>query len=288
MATKPKTEGKELALTEEQKNELAMYAGYEEDRGAGFEGQTSEDVSVPFIEILQSNSPECEGEDGLRPGQFINRATGEVFSGREGFAFVPCVTQHVVVEWVPREKGGGIVQTHELSAPLIQKVRAEQPLGKYTHPTNGNDLIETFYIYGIQVDEVGNGFPVVMAFSSTRIKAYKDWMYKARSIVIALPDGRKISKVPLFSHRYRVTALAAENAKGKWTTLTTKFDGETILDARLAPNSELYQMGKALCADVNEGRKQADLAGARGEGEGSGGMDRSPAKGDTGAEDAPY
>ncbi len=288
MATKAKETGKEVALTEEQKNQVALYEGYQEDRGAGFEGQTAEDVSVPFIEILQSNSPECEGEDGQRPGQFINRATGEVFSGKDGFAFVPCATQHVVVEWVPREKGGGIVQTHELSSSLIQKVRAEQPLGKYVHPTNGNDLIETFYIYGLQVDEAGNGYPVVMAFSSTRIKAYKDWNYKARSIVISLPDGRKLTKVPLFSHRYRVTALAAENAKGKWFTLTTRFDGENIVAARLAPNSELYQAGKALCADVNEGRKQADLESARGEGEGTGGLDRTPAKGDTGAEDAPY
>lgn len=276
---------KDLAVQEEKTTALVVadYSAYAEDAGAGYENQTSEDISVPFLEILQSNSPETQVEDGPRPGTIINRTTGEIWKGSEGIAFIPATTSHVVVEWVPREKGGGIVATHELDSQLIQQVRSSQPLGKYRHPENGNDLIETFYVYGIMVD--GDQFyPAVMAFSSTRIKPYKDWMFRARSIVIALPDGRKITKLPLFSHRYRLTTVAAENNKGKWHTLQVRFDGENAEAARIAPNHELYILAKQLCQDVNEGRKVADTAnvGTRED------VDAGPARGDTGSGDAPY
>lgn len=286
MATaKDKAAGQEVALKEDPSTALAEYAGYAEDMGSGFENQTAEDISVPFLEILQSNSPETQVEDGPRPGTIINRTTGEIWKGSDGISFVPATTSHVVVEWVPREKGGGIVGQHELDSDLIKQVRASQPLGKYVHPTNGNDLIETFYVYGIMVD--GDQFyPAVMAFSSTRIKPYKDWMFRARSIVIALPDGRKLTKLPLFSHRYRLTTIAAENNKGKWHTLQVRFDGENAEAARLAPSNDLYLLAKQLCGDVNEGKKVADTNslnredGAAAEG--------SPNRGSTEAPDAPY
>lgn len=281
----PETKGGEVTRVEEPKGgELANYAGYAEDIGAGFEGQTAEDISVPFIEILQSNSPETLVEDGPRAGTIINRTTGEIWKGSEGIAFIPATTSHVVVEWVPREKGGGIVATHALDSELVRNVRSTQPLGKYVHPENGNDLVETFYVYGIFV-EGDQSHPAVMAFSSTRIKPYKDWMFRARSIIISLQDGRKLTKLPLFSHRYRLTTVAAENNHGKWHTLQVRFDGTNAEAARIAPSSELYAMAKALCADVNEGRKVADTASMSNRDDVA---DRSPQRGSTEKEDAPY
>src|SRR5690242_478415 len=95
-----KDTGKELTTQEPSgSTDMAMYEGYEADRGAGFENQTAEDISVPFIEILQSNSPEVAVEDGPRPGTLINRTTGEIFPGKDGIPFIPAVTNHVVVEW---------------------------------------------------------------------------------------------------------------------------------------------------------------------------------------------
>lgn len=265
--------------------DLALYEAYEADRGAGFENQTAEDISVPFIEILQSNSPEVQVEDGPRPGTLINRTTGEIFSGKDGIPFIPAVTTHVVVEWVPRDKGGGIVATHELDTELIKQVRATQPLGKYVHPENGNDLIETFYVWGTFLPPDGSAaHPAVMAFSSTRIKPYKDWMFRARSIVIALSNGRKLTKLPLFSHRYRITTVQAENTKGKWHAPVVRFDGDNAEAARLAPSDALYRASKQLCEDVNAGRKMADTASVSDRVD----VDATPRRSDTSAEDAPY
>ena len=288
--TKDKTpendETKDLTKQDPGSTDMALYAGYEADRGAGFENQTSEDIAVPFIEVLQSNSPECQVDDGPRPGTFINRTTGEIFPGKEGVAFVPAVTQHVVVEWVPREKGGGIVAVHQLDSDLIREVRNSQPLGKYKHPHNDNDLIETFYVYGMFVPGDGEGaYPAVIAFSSTRIKPYKDWMFRARSIIINLPNGRKLTKLPLFSHRYRLFSAAAENNKGKWHTLVVRFDGDNAEAARIAPNDDLYVMCKQLCDDVNSGKKAADTSNAGTE---EAPADGAPRRGSTEQEEAPY
>lgn len=262
----------------------AEYAGYEQDAGQGFDNQTAEDISVPFLEILQPGSPECQEEGGARPGEIINRATGDTFSGKEGIPFIPSLTQHVVVEWVPRDQGGGIVATHELDSALVKQVRSTQPMGKYTHPENGNDLIETFYVYGVFSPIDGSApHPAVLAFSSTKIKPYKDWMFKARGIVIALPNGRKITKLPLFSHRYLMKSKFVEKNNYKWHNWDIGFDGENAEAARLSPDSDLYQLGRTLYEDVASGMKKADtdsLADTS--------VDPRPSRGDTADEEVPY
>lgn len=281
MTTKEKNEV--TVKDEAAQTALMEYAGYEEDRGVGFENQNSEDISVPFLEVVQSNSPEVEAGTA-KVGEIVCRATGEVWKGEEGISFVPATTQHTMVEWVPREKGGGIVTSYSMEDPLVKQVRESQPMGKYQHPTNGNDLIETFYVYGLLIDSAGNANPAVIAFSSTKIKPYKDWQYRARSIVIALPDGRKLTKLPLFSHRYRLTTVSQENNKGKFKNWQVRFDGTNAEAARIAPSDIIYTIAKQLHADVNEGKKVADTATA-GERDA---VDANPTRSDTGSEQAPY
>ena len=52
-----------------------MMADMETQAGAGFEGATAEDFSIPFITILQKMSPQCDEDsdgyvDGAKPGMF--------------------------------------------------------------------------------------------------------------------------------------------------------------------------------------------------------------------------
>lgn len=296
MVAKTKTEaeapegetGKELVEQKAGTTDMAVYEGYEADRGAGYENQSSDDISVPFIEILQAQSPEVQVDDGPRAGTLINRTTGEIWPGKDGVSFIPSTTSHELVEWVPREKGGGLVASYSMNPgstdPFAENIRKTQPLGKYTNPDNGNDLIETFYVYGIFV-EGDQSHPAVLAFSSSRIKDYKDWMFRARAIVITLPNGRKLTKLPLFSHRYRLMTAAKENSQGKWFGFQVRFDGENAESSRIAPNDDLYTMAKQLNEDVSAGRKTADTssAGTRDEV-----VDGAPAKGDTTGADAPY
>lgn len=260
------------------------YAGYVEDSGSGFENQTSEDVAIPFISLLQPGSPEVQGEEAVaKAGMLINKTTGDVISGKEGVSFVPAYTEHLMVEWTPREKGGGIVARHAIDSDLAKRVRETQPFGEYK-TESGNDLVETYYCYGVALDAEANGYPAVLSFSSTMIRAYKGWMFRARSVVVALPDGRKLTKLPLFSHGYRLRTERQEKNGHTWYTPVIGFAGENAEASRLPPSSDLYQMAKGVKEAISSGMARAATESLRREE----GTDRAPAKGSPDAKDAPY
>jgi hypothetical protein len=252
------------AVTAKDNKAVASAAAYDygQDVGAGFENQTNEDWSIPFLEILQPGSPEVQGsQDGtIRAGMIINKSTQQLTPGATGIMFVPAYTRHVFVEWVPRDQGGGYVGEYELTDPLVAKVRAEQKLGTYRHPASGNDLIETFYVYGVSVNDEGAEFPAVIAMSSTKIKPYKDWMFTARSIVITMPDGSRITKVPLFAHKYRLKTVFVEKNNYKWQNWVITFDGANAAEARLAPDHPLYLAARSVKEAVVSGAAKADTS----------------------------
>jgi hypothetical protein len=239
---------------------------YGADMGAGFENQTSEDVAIPFLNILQPTSPECqvEGSDA-RPGMIVNKTTGAVISGREGVAFVPAYTEHLLVEWVPRDKGGGIVGRHAIDGDFAKRVRAEQPFGEY-RTESGNDLVETFYVYGCALDEEGTDYPAILAFSSTHIRAYKGWMFQARAVVVKLPDGRKLTGLPLFSHGYRMRTEKVEKNGHTWFVPKIGWAGENADASRLVPGSDLYQHARGVKEAIASGAARADTGSLRREG----------------------
>lgn len=241
----------------EQNTAMAEYGAYADYAGAGFENQTSDDYSIPFLQILQALSPQLQENDSLRQGMILNTVTGEVWDGKKGIAFVPATTQHVYVEWKPRDAGGGFVGIHEVNSDLVNHAKAaSSEYGKYSTP-DGNELIETFYVYGIALDDDGNASEAVLAFSSTKIKKYKGWMTKAKTIQIPLPDGRRIP-APLFAHRYRLKTVSEKNNKGQffnWDAIA--FDGENAQQARLLPDDPLFQSAMNIKSMIEQGKARA-------------------------------
>jgi len=241
----------------EQNTAMAEYGAYADYAGAGFENQTSDDYSIPFLQILQALSPQLQENDSLRQGMILNTVTGEVWDGKKGIAFVPATTQHVYVEWKPRNAGGGFVGIHEVNSDLVNHAKAASAeYGKYSTP-DGNELIETFYVYGIALDDDGNASEAVLAFSSTKIKKYKGWMTKAKTIQIPLPDGRRIP-APLFAHRYRLKTVSDKNNKGQffnWDAIA--FDGENAQQARLLPDDPLFQSAVNTKSMIEQGKARA-------------------------------
>jgi len=237
---------------------VAEYGAYADFAGAGFENQTSEDYSIPFLQILQALSPQLQDNDRLKQGMILNTVTGEVWDGKTGIAFIPATTQHTFVEWKPREKGGGFVGVHDITSDVVKHAKnASTEFGKYGTP-EGNDLIETFYVYGILVDASGDTQEVVLAFNSAKIKKYKGWMTKAKTVQIPLPDGRRIP-APLFAHRYRLKTVSEKNSKGtffNWDAIT--FDGENAQAARLLPNDPLFQSAVNIKKLLESGKARAN------------------------------
>lgn len=266
---KKETPATEVAVKEEN-TAVAEYGAYADFAGSGFENQTNEDYSIPFMQVLQALSPQLQENDALRAGMIVNTVTGEIFDGKEGFAFVPAITQHLYVEWKPRSAGGGFVGIHQIESEVVAHAKAASTeYGKYSTP-EGNDLIETFYVYGIVVDNDGNEGQAVLAFSSTKIKKYKGWMTKAKTIQIQLPDGRRIP-APLFAHRYRLKSVSEKNNKGQFHNWEIAFDGTNAVEARLLPNNPLFQAAVSIKNLIEQGKARAayesQTPGADSEGE---------------------
>jgi hypothetical protein len=189
---------------------------YGDTAGAGWENTDEDDFSVPFLNQLQALSPEVQqGEDtyvdGAMSGMFIN-SVSRVLS--KEIVFVPCTTQHVYVEWVPRDQGGGFMGIHALDSAIVKEaqVAAVQSGDRNKLKTEtGNDLVETFYIYAAILEEAGATDVldlVVMSFTKTKIKRYKSIMTRLRTM-----KGSK--QIPLFAHQIRMTATKEKNAAGQ-------------------------------------------------------------------------
>ena len=215
---------KEVAV----KNEALSYG---DDAGSGFEGTTAKDMSIPFLNILQANSPQVQEEDppGSKSGMLFNTVTREIYTGSEGVIFLPCYKDGPVwVEWIPRDMGGGFVGIHQPEDSIV--LQAEPiPHPKTGKPTRrlqagDNELIETFHAYGLTLEELKSddtgdtttmttGFAVIN-FTSTKIKPYRDF-------ITAMMWLR--GKPPIFANRARIT------------TAIEKRDGQSYFNFRINP-----------------------------------------------------
>ena len=67
---------------------LTIAAGqdYSQYAGQGFEDHTRDDYAVPFLGVLQSNSPQIETLPSARPGMLFNTVTNELYD------FIACQT----------------------------------------------------------------------------------------------------------------------------------------------------------------------------------------------------
>ena len=62
---------------------------FEQDAGQGLGELGAEDVSIPFIKIVQSNSKDII-KAGAKPGDIYNNATNQFFDGATGVRVIPC------------------------------------------------------------------------------------------------------------------------------------------------------------------------------------------------------
>lgn len=245
-------------VTDVKEQQLAlMYAGMEQYAGAGINELDSSDKSIPFLKIIEKGSPEMEEGIGAQPGMLINTATKKLY---DSVRFVPACREHAYVEWVPVDNGGGLVSSYPATAPI--SVWAKSQRGK-VKLKNGNDLVETFYLFGVIVEDDGGVTPAVIAFTSTRIATYKTITNKASALMLPGSNGRKFNP-PWFAHAWRIgSKKETDDKKRTWFVFTADFDSadKAAAGAILDPLSPAFQMGVVLVQQKADGTlKMADEA----------------------------
>ena len=245
-----------------------VHYDYGDLSGQGYEGTSKADFQIPFLNIVQAQSPivtqgKPEYNAAAKAGMLFNSATMQVYDGQAGVVLVPCATQRVFCEFAARDKGGGFQGVHAPEDPIVTKaVAASKSFGKY-NTDSGNNLVETFYMFGLLVNGGEILGPVILAFSSTKIKVYKSLMTLLRACTI----NKKTP--PLFANLVKVGTASETNPKGTFFNYTLVPANGTVQQSLVDPSTEvgkaILAAGKEFQIQVGSGKIRADHAQAGGD-----------------------
>lgn len=282
-AAAPKTEVAERPNTAVATADTAMFAA---DAGQGMEGATAESFAIPFLSVLQSNSPQVDEAsgaaiEGARAGMFYENVTGKLVSGKPeggGVRFVPCAYRRVFLRWGPRS-GEGAGFKGELLPEEVAALRARGEIvevdGRLYFPeTDGsikrgkdgsvqNDrLSDTRNHYVLLLNEDGSWQQALLSLTSTQIKKSKTLMAALASVKMNGPTG--MFTPATFANVVRATTLPESNDKGNWFGIRME-----IVDR--VDRAEVYAAAKAFRDSVVKG--QVEVKYEEPAGDGAGGED---------------
>lgn len=270
---------KKQEVAEATKNEVALPFDYGEYAGQGTDELSQQERGVPFLKILQAQSPEVIGPEGkvegAQAGMFLNTGSGDFY---ESINLVPACRIHVIQEWRPRNEGGGLVKQTVMKPgddyPDFYKkamVDAEEDGRKFGdfwtgEPKKSNQLAECYQLFCVVLE---NDTPigwVVVPFTSTGIKAYRKRF--------AQRIGQLRGNPPMFAFPITLTTVQQTNDEGTWFNYDIKFPvNNNPLESALDPTTEAFKAGADLYKLVTGEEVKADTEGAakaRGTGEAEG------------------
>jgi len=267
-AKKKKTKSKPTAVAVQEPNAVALRNDYGEHSGNGTDDLSQTERGVPFLKILQAQSPEVIGPqdkiEGAAAGMFLNTGTGELF---ESITLLPACRVHMIQEWRPRNQGGGLVSQAVIHPgqdyPDFYKeamARQEADGRKFGdfwtgEPKKSNELAETYQLWCVALDGDEPTGMVVVPFTSSGISVYRK-KYSRRI-------GQLRGKPPLYAFPIVLTSEQETNDDGTWSNYVIKFPVDNNpIKSELDMDSDAFLAGAELFSLVKGGHVAADDAGA--------------------------
>jgi|TARA_R100001443_G_scaffold89198_4_gene95689 hypothetical protein len=196
--------------------------------GTGLEETTTEDFAIPFIRVLQPMSPQLQKQHGgyvagASAGDLYNTVTGEAYDGEKGIIIVPCAYNKKYIEWIPREKGGGLVNANHDISVLSSCTRDSESRRYYT--PEGNEIVETAQFFILVLDGE-TAQQAVLAFTSTQLGVARKWLTMLRMARVQNSKGESV-EAPMFAYNYKLTTTTQSNDKGSWNAYSVNQAGAT-------------------------------------------------------------
>ena len=217
------------------------------DAGAGIDSMGLDDVAVPYLYVLQANSPQVnEDHDayikGARPGMFYNNVAEEVYDGREtGITVIPCAYERKYVEWVDRDSGGGYVADHAIDSDILSECSPNEkgiPVLK-----NGHLIVETAYHYVYMKNPLtGVWEEIIIPMKSTFLKKSRRWNKTLVSTLI--PNTPK--RAPRWLYPYQLKTIKESKGDNTWSNIDISRLGEMV-------TAEQYRSAKAFAELFSQG-----------------------------------
>lgn len=192
----------------------------EEFAGAGFDEASARDYAIPTLSIIQKMSPVLDESSAIynpdaKAGMLYNNVMNCVYD-RGAIIVIPVYFKTEIVEWVPRDMGGGFVGIHAANAPIIQSAHRTEKSPHAVLP-NGNLLVQTarHFCIAMSVDNSGDAFQTVISMTSTQLKKSRKWLSLMATKMLSRPNGTKY-QAPSFAYTYLLDTILEKNEKGSW------------------------------------------------------------------------
>ena len=207
---------------------------FEEDAGKGLSNLGADDLSIPFLRILQDTNDEVKKRhakyiEGAESGMMFNTLTKQLYDE--------------LIEWRDRGKGTGApVNFHTVSSNILsQTTRDDQNKDRLN---NGNYIEDTANHFVLVANKDGTYDQALIAMSRTQRKISKRW--NSLMLGLKLKGKNGMFNPPSYSHVYKLTSFADSNDQGTW------FGWEVN---RVGPveSQELYETAKNFAESVDKG-----------------------------------
>lgn len=250
------SKGNVVALDETKKSLVpSELEGFLTEHAGEGTSQDASDNLIPLIYVLQSNSPQVNSRDpdyiqGAQAGDFWLKGTDIIWKGDEGLPFQSAHWRKNVVEWIPRDAGGGLVAQHEVGLPseipgARQVASPKNPDKKiWVNASGDHEFVETRYHAGFARCPDGSILPAVLTLSSTGNTVSRNWMNLMNSFRV---KGRP---VPSYAREYLLRTAQKTNKSGTWFTIK-------VSDLGYLPLERVME-GKALYDAFKSGEKRAE------------------------------
>ena len=185
--------------------------------GVGLETTEGLSQTLPFLQIIQSNSPEIKRSheqydnrkiEGASEGDIVFLPEKILFKQEEGVKVIPLAFKNVYTEWRPKDSGGGFIGLQPLSVSTMSGYEKDGVIERL----NGNELINTIYV-ALLFETNGEWKDGVVAFTSTQLKKARAWSKMITGFRYSDSPG---TAPPIFACTFRVKTEMESNDRGNW------------------------------------------------------------------------
>ena len=173
-----------------------------------------EDLSIPFIRIVQALSPVLQRGDSAfnkdaKQGMIIETVTPRLFDGDRGIIVIPVLYQRSYTEWAPDR--GGLIQDYGSDSSILAKCKTVEDSDgrKKVITPDGNELAEAaqyFIMYSELPTEKGYFFDqAILTMAGTQWRKARDWNTNMSRVVMRREDGSAIKNPLPFARSYLFT-----------------------------------------------------------------------------------
>ena len=193
----------------------------EADDCGGFSDLNADVMTMPFLRVIQSLSPQCKKSSpeyiaGAEEGMIFNTISRKLYT--PPLEIVVGRFDRYFIEWKPNR--GGFVAAH--LAHDVQKAVATGKLqrdgARIINPENGNQLADTYTYYVLMPQHIQDGV-CLLCLSSTQLKEARRWNYLLSNTF--LPGTMK--KAEPYHMVWTLSTPIQTNEKGEWAGIKAEF-----------------------------------------------------------------